>query len=275
LNIEATYSLARNHNALALELSYRGYPVVPWERVHAGAQTGACHFFNMIEREFQRMTGSRKSVPTDQRIVKLSRRLARQMIPDTRLDEVLSSGLSRELLERVLEIILRAAYLDQDARQRDVESILIDSNLTRQDARKVAVLLVPLFNQLRPTLRINDNAFLSVIRRPSSIRAIKATISAMRQLRTLGTMMNSALSIESDSYVEDYPKIANSAFSNTKLTVIGHCFFYACTRWVLNSREGAVNLKRLAVGKLPMTDLLANLDSLTTDIPKAIGMQYE
>lgn len=275
LNVEATFSLARNHNALALELAYRGYPVLPWKRVHTGAQNEVRHFFNMIDRMFQRITGRKKSALTDQRIVKLSRQVARHLIPDARLDEKLSSGLGRELLERALEIILCAAYLDQDVRQGDVESILIDTKLTHEDARKVAALFGPLFNKLRPTLRMKDNAFLRAIRGPTTVTMVKATIDAMRQLRRLAQMMNTALTISSDPTVEDYPNFSKPQSGSPRITVTGHAFYYACARWVLNSDEGVANLGRLATGERQITDVLANLSFISSAIPKTIGMQYE
>lgn len=275
LEVEKTLGLSRNHNLLALELAYRGYPAIPWKRVHKGGQTTVLHLFNMINRAFQRMTGKRKSVPTEQRIIKLSRQVARQLIPDTRLDEQLSTGLSRELLERVLEIILRAVYLDQDARLRDVEKLLIDNGLTDEHAKNIAAQLVPLFNKLRPTLRITNNEFFLAIREPASANAAKATVRAMRQLRDFLRLVKSAFAIPNDLTVEDYPTFVTQKSRHTGLTVSVHALWYAIARWILNNDEGTSNLQRLLSGELDMTTVLTDLSLIISAIPKAIGMQYE
>lgn len=293
LYVEKTFGLARNHNALALELAYRSYPVIPWKRAHTGAQNEVRHFINTIDRAFQRITGKRKSLPTEKHVIKLSRQIARLFIPNTRLDEKqrsgpdrelikrnltvkeLSSGLSRELLERVLEIVLRAAYLDQDARQCDIEGILTDNGLTDEAALNIATQLAPLFNKLRSTLRMKDNEFFRAILKPTSITTIKATVSAMRSLRTFAKILNRSLTISSDPTVEDYPSFVNPETPNGRLTATGHAFFYASTRWVINHEDGSVNLARLATGELQMTELLKNLSFLTWAIPQAIGEQYE
>ena len=274
LEVEAAFGLTRKHNALALELAYRRYPIIPWRRAHVGARNAVRQFFNMIDRSFQRMTGNKKSAPTERHVVHLSRQMARQLIPDECLDQKLSSGLSRELLEKVLEIILRAAYLDQDAQESEVERLLANTGLKDDDARKNTVLLVPLFNKLRPTLRMDNNAFRNAIEEKTNVSVIRATIDAMRKLQGLAQQTGIALTGSSPPTVEDYPIFSQPEQNYARVAVVSHAFSYACTRWVLNSAEGATNLSRLN-GDLSINEILTDASFIKSAVPKTIGMQYD
>ena len=54
LSIERFMQLVRDHNGLCLELAYRNYHTIPWDRVHRGARDRVAAVLATLDRELHR-----------------------------------------------------------------------------------------------------------------------------------------------------------------------------------------------------------------------------
>jgi len=277
LDVEAAFGLARNHDALALELAYRGYLRIPWKRVHTAAQKEVRYQLNRIDRAFHRLSKSKKAAFSETRVIALSKQLARHLIPDRKLDEDISNGLNRELLEKVFEMLLLASYFDRPFAARDIRKLLQATGLPEPAALTLAQQIASLLNSERSLFRIDKNsAFRKAVSRAAKASKIRATVDMMRKLRALldevgGLNRNPVL-----AGVTDYPNFEHSEEGRPKVEVALHAVYYACVFALLNHPEAQATIKRYLAGEaLDMSTPLAQLGAAIDMIPKIVRMQYE
>jgi hypothetical protein len=226
LEIERRFGFSRDHDGLALELAYRRYPTVPWDRVHDGACKELRIMFNKFSRELYRIDNSSGFVAP--RANHLARMIARRYIPDRKIKEGPSRKVARDILVRVAELWLRVTYNNESIKDYQIRPILYimggHDPLVIPLAASIAVLL----NIVVPILRVNHrNSLHEVLESDFDIARIQATVSAMRSIFALNQQLWIAGVAAFESHTVDYPSIEDVELGSDRTDISLRSMIYA------------------------------------------------
>lgn len=230
LAVEKSLRLERNHDALALELAFRGYPVIPWDRVHAAAQKHVERLLALVNRELHRFNDRYGSGFHSRRIPHLAKQLARHYIPPQAVRGFPARLGLRETLERAFALILRVVYCGEGFTSIEVQKVLDDFGFETQAAQQLAAMVAPLLHEIQPFLLLNgQNSFLSAIREPADESDVRATVAFMNNLASLIEGIDSALGTQWASTLlsSRYPEVPSPAPAFPKTVVFAHALFYS------------------------------------------------
>jgi hypothetical protein len=278
LDVESAYGLARDHDGLALELAYRGFPHIPWKRVHRAARKRPGRIMKRIDRELHRVAKVRGKGFSEDAIAKLAIRMARHWIPDRKLDEDLSSGLARELLEATAKMLLRGAYHGRPFQEIEIRKIVMSLGVPETMARPWAAEVAGLLNQrVLPMIRVNNtNSFHKMANRNASVLEVKAAIEMMRSLQFMIKRLQAEMHLRPNFDIEEYPHIHRRKDPLAFIDFAIHCVYYTVALDFIRDKQVRENLARYRAGEAPeIEQTLTNMRTTIELIPKAIKKQYE
>lgn len=279
LDVESHYKLARDRDGLALELAYRNYPVVPWRRVHAAARKRAPRLLSEFNRALHREAKVRGKGFSDAAIRRLSLRLARRYIPDKKLEEDISNGLARELLEFVLEMLLQAAYHRRRFEEAQIRRMFMTVGAPENDARDQAAVAAAFFNEgLFPLIQMNEgNAISQAVSRPAAAARVKAAVQVMREAQWLLPQVQAAIhSRAAFPTPEGYPEFHRGSRSFARVDFAVHCILYAVMFDLTKNAAASTNIARYRDGLAPEIDqALRSISNVIDLTPKVIRKPYE
>jgi hypothetical protein len=276
LKVEKFYGLRRDHDALALELAYRGYPHVSWRRVYAAARKRPARLMKKLDRDLRRF-GRLRGAATGEAMRKLAFRIARHYIPDHKLDEDLSYGFARELLESVIEALLNAAYLGQPFGEARFRRMFMGMGVCEADAVALSSQIAQFLNEhLFPMIQMNSaNAIRQAMERPASASRVRDTITMMRKLQSLLPRIRRSIGGPGPDSVQDYPLFDRVHDPLAHIECGVHCVYFAVMFGLVRNKTAQSTMARYLAGKAPEIDQA--IDSMKVPIemiPAVIRKQY-
>lgn len=210
--IERKYKLERDHDGLALELAYRGYHTVPWDRVHASARKRTEIVLNTINRGLYRANDWPANGFPLRRIPHLAAQLTSWFIPKIKGPQSPRQLAEKEIARRVISMILRVAYSEQTFTATDLRKLLMDTGLPERLALDISSDdNMKALNTLCPFLRMAfDNAFRLGLATHIPEAEVQATVQMMRAAKdtVLALVRKTGFPLKDDLFaVRDYPTI--------------------------------------------------------------------
>jgi hypothetical protein len=215
LQIEGRFGFARNHHALALELAYRRYPTIPWDRVHDGARKELRTFFNGVSRELHRIDDSSGDGFLSPRFKQLASKIARRFIPNRKIKEDPSRKLPRDVIAQVANLWLRVAYNNEIIEDYKIRPILYTMGAKDPAALDAATDIAKLLSQVVPILRLGSvTTFDKVLEPRFSVEQIRTTVETMHTLYGFNAHMREAGVSLFESQTVAYPAIEGDTSSH-------------------------------------------------------------
>jgi hypothetical protein len=248
LDIERLFGFEHDHNGLALELAYRRYPTIPWERVHESARKKLKTMFNGLNRELHKIDGSDGSTFALRRIPHAARSLVRRYITNKQVRERPSLADGRDALEKIVALWLRVSYNNESITEAKLLPILYGMRVRDPNAVPLATILAKTANQVIPLLQVVHRGPLSdLLDREFDTDDIRYTVASMRVIYSLAAPMWEAGVSAFQSYAIDYPAIENAAADpRTDVTLRG--LMYAGAVFITGSPMGKAMIDHQLAG---------------------------
>lgn len=276
--IERKYGLSRDRDGLALELAYRGYHTVPWERVHRSARKRVEIMLNLIHRALYRANDWPATGFPVQRIPHLAAQLTSWFVPKSKEPQSPRQLAEREIVRKVISMALRVAYSDQVFTAYDLRRLLMDTGLPEDKALEISSEdNMNTLNTLCSFLRMAfDNRLRLIVARDASVAEVEATVAMMRAARqtTPELLKKAGLSSKDDIFVvEDYPIVEPGG---EKTSFMFHNEYYAVVM-LINQKPDAVEK---LTGAIDGTDdtldkLFESVATLKNLVMRLIELTYE
>jgi hypothetical protein len=276
LRIERAFQLARDHDSLSLELAYRSYHTVPWERVHRGSRKSVASMLAKADRELHRANDWGAVGFHKRRIPHLAKQLARHYIPDHKIKHDPSNGLARQLLTLVADMLLRVMYHDELLAERDVLRLLYMLGAPDPGAIELARKATAMLNTACPLLRLGiSNPFQAVLQTDPEIVEIQAAVHTMRQLPIMvGSMSAAGIPVPVPTLV-DYPNFDPDESIFKRIDSAIHNLNYAAACFFNRDQNIRRNLALYFAGDLPVMDTaIKETANFLAIVPKAIKVQH-
>ncbi|MFZ0366013.1 MAG: hypothetical protein WAL67_17575 [Candidatus Cybelea sp.] len=275
LHIERALQLGRDHDGLCLELAYRSYHTIPWNRVHRGAHDRVAGMFAKIDRELHRSNNWNGLGFHPRRIPHLARQLARHYIPKRKVASDPAYGLARNLLEQGLEMLLAVAYNETSFSERNMRRLLITAGALEPAALQLSSQLTPLLDLTCPTIRVGrTSVFQAILQTEPDGDEIQAAVQTMRLLPRLSDRMKAAGMPLSVPAAPDYPLLEPNGTPPARVGASLHALAYAGALFLNSDRERYLNLQTYLAGERPEYDSAIDaMGAAIAKIPKVIGIR--
>jgi hypothetical protein len=276
--IERKYRLERDRDGLALELAYRGYHTVPWERVHNSARKRVEIVLNTLHRALYRANDWASGGFPLRRIPHLAAQLTSWFIPKTKEPQSPRQLAEWEMLRKVISMILRVAYSGQVFAAHDLRKLLMDTGLPEEIALKTSSEEnMSALNTLCPFLRMPfDNVFRSVLATDAAAAEVQGTVQMMRAARqTMPALAKRAFPLPKDEVflVEDYPTIEPEGRTTDFMF---HNLYYAMVLLISRKPEAVEKLTGAIAGNDDSLEkLFESVSTLKTLVTRLIELTYE
>ncbi|HLY03964.1 MAG TPA: hypothetical protein VKR56_15875 [Candidatus Cybelea sp.] len=276
--VERKYRLERDRDGLALELAYRGYHTIPWERVHNSARKRVEMVQNTINRGLYRANDWASGGFPLRRIPHLAEQLTSWLIPKNKEPHSPRQLAEREMVRKVLSMALRVVYTDQVFAAHDLRKLLMDTGLPEELALKTSSEEnMNALNTLCPFLRMAfDNVFRLTLAAGAPIAEVQATVQTMRAARqtSLTLVRKAGLSVKDELlFVEDYPTIEPGG---AKTDFMSHNLYYAVVLLIGRKPEAAEKLTGAIAGNDDsLENVFESVATLKSLVARLIELTYE
>jgi hypothetical protein len=271
LEIERRGLFARDHDGLCLELGYRAYRTVPWDRVHRGARDRASTVFARIDRELHRANNWPGSGFPPRRIPHLAHQLARHFVPDRKIAADPAYKLARDITEHCACMLLRVAYNNESFTERDLIRLLLMLRAEEKPATEFAPKAMIFLHAIEPWIREKRSQFSIAVGGHATESDIQAAIDVLRFFsRLFSRLADGGVQVPFHA-VPDYPKLETEPMSAVDIGL--RSLSYAAAFDVSRSESGPENIARYANGDTEAIDkAIDDFITLFALIPKVIGV---
>jgi hypothetical protein len=276
LSIERAFQLDRDHDCLSLELAYRAYHTIPWERVHRGARKNVADAMAKVDRILHRANNWTDVGFDKDRIPHLARQLARHYIPNYKIKQDPSNGLARNLIRIVAGMFLRATYHDEPFAERDVLRLLYMLGASDPGAMNIASRYTPMLNTVYPLFRLTiRNPFQAVLQTEPPAEGVQAAVQTMRRFPQMVQSMSAAGIPATVPLIVDYPNFEAAGSTFKRVDSALHSLSYAAACFFNSNMGTRATLERYFAGDLPAVDTaIKEVGTIVQFIPQAIKVQH-
>ncbi|MGA8575268.1 MAG: hypothetical protein WB609_06185 [Candidatus Cybelea sp.] len=275
LSIERNMQLARDHDGLCLELAYRNYHTIPWDRVHQGARDRVEAALAKIDRELHRANDWAGLGFHPRRIQHLARQLANHFVPKRTIKADPAYQLARDLTEQVACMILPVTYNDSTFAERDVIRLITMMRVAESAAIEFAPKAMVLLEQVTPWLRQGRHSHFQIVTSGDAPEAeVRAAVQTMRIQALLIARLETAGVQTPFRPVPSYP-IVEDASEFGAMDAALRSLSYAGAFEVSHDPRGIANMAAYLAGDTQGIDTA--IDSLATSyklVPTVIGVDH-
>ncbi len=267
--------LARDHDGLCLELAYRNYHTIPWDRVHRGARDRISAALAKVDRELHRANSWSGIGFHPRRIPHLARQLANEFVPKRKIKADPAYQLARDLTEHAARMLLPVAYNEGAFFERDVIRLLTMMRVDESAAIEFAPKAMLLLDQITPWLRQGRHSHFQIVTSGDAPEPeVRAAVQTMQMQALLIGRLEAAGVRVPIRPVPSYPIVEDaSEFEATDAAL--RSLAYAGAFDVSHDERGIANMAAYLAGDTQGIDTA--IDSFATTyklVPKVIGVDH-